>query len=208
MSDGTTHKITHDLDEYRGVSLAGENIVTLRTNLSWRISVSPLDGFKIPADIASGTGLPYGLSWTSKGKIVYSSMAQDRVNIFRVDPDGSNPVQLTIKTGDNYNPASSADGRFIVFASSRNGPFNIWRMNADDGSDPTQLTFSDGNFYPSCSPDNQWVAYDHQFNSIMSVWKVPLEGGKPIKVAERYRMPVFSPDNKFIAARYDLHSGS
>ena len=139
---------------------------------------------------------------------MFSSMAQDRLNISRIDPDGSNQVQLTVNAGDNYTPASSSDGRFIVFASNRNGPFNIWRMNADDGSDPKQLTFSDGNFYPSCSPDNQWVAYDNQVNTRLSVWKVPLEGGDPVKVGEKYRMPVFSPDNQFIACRYNLQSGT
>ncbi len=81
-------------------------------------------------------------------------------------------------------------------------------MNADDGSDPTQLTFSDGNFYPSISPDNQWVAYDNLVESGTSIWKVPLNGGEPVKVGEKYRMPVFSPDNQFIACRYDLESGT
>jgi Tol biopolymer transport system component len=81
-------------------------------------------------------------------------------------------------------------------------------MNPADGSDPVQLTFTDANFYPSCSPDNQWVAYDNQFDLTMSIWKVPLSGGEPVKIAERYRMPVFSLDGKSIAARYDLHGGS
>ena len=108
-------------------------------------------------------------------------------------------------------PASSPDGQFIVFASNRNGPsniWNIWRMNADDGSDPTQLTKGDGDFYPSVSPDNQWVAYDNLVKSKASVWKVPLAGGEPIKIGEKYRMPVFSPDSQFIACRYDEVSGS
>jgi Tol biopolymer transport system component len=81
-------------------------------------------------------------------------------------------------------------------------------MNADDGSEPVQLTFSDGNFYPSCSSDNQWVAYDNVTDSLVSVWKVPLYGGEPIKVGERYRMPVFSPDNQRIAARYNQDSNT
>jgi Tol biopolymer transport system component len=105
-------------------------------------------------------------------------------------------------------PAPSANGRYIVFSSNRTGPFEIWRMNADDGSEPTQLTFSDGNFYPSCSADNQWVVYDHVAGSSVSVWKVPLEGGEPIKIGDKYRMPVFSPDTLFIAARYNLESGT
>ena len=149
----------------------------------------------------------YGLSWTSKGKIVFSSMSPDHLNISRIDPDGSNRVPLT-SVGENYTPAASADGRYIIFASNRNGPFNIWRINAEDGSDPAQLTFSDGNYYPSCSPDNQWVAYDNVANSGTSVWKVPLQGGDPIEVSEKYRMPVFSPDSQLIACRYNLESGT
>ena len=208
LSDGTAHKITYDTDEYRTVSLAGDKIVTIQKSLSWEIWVSAPGEFPKMTMIVKGGGLSYGLGWASKGRIVYSSMAQDGLNIFRVDSDGSNNAQLTSNTADNYMPAASADGRFIVFASNQNGPFNIWRMNAEDGSDPKQLTFSDANFYPSCSPDNQWVAYDNQLKRTMSNWKVPLAGGEPVLIGERYRMPVFSSDNRFIAARYDLDGGS
>lgn len=205
--DGATEKITHDLNDYRGVSLFGRDIVTVRTNLSWRMWVVSLDEPQKATTITPGVGMNYGLSWTSQNKIVFSSMAQDRLNISRIDPDGSNQFQLT-NVGDNYTPAASADGRFIVFASNRGDAFNIWRVNADDGSEPKQLTFSDGNFYPSCSTDNQWVAYDNVASSGISVWKVPLNGGEPIKVGEKYRMAAFSPDNQFIACRSSIESGS
>jgi Tol biopolymer transport system component len=161
--------------------------------------------------IARGVGLIYGVDWTSTGKIVFSSMAPDKLNIYSIEPNGSNQVQLTTSAGDNYSPASSPDGQFIVFSSNRNGPannWNIWRINAEDGSNPTQLTFNDGNFYPSVSPDNQWVAYDNLVNTSTSLWKVLLAGGEPIKIGEKYRMPVFSPNNQFIAGRYDGVSGS
>jgi eukaryotic-like serine/threonine-protein kinase len=208
LPDGTAQGLTSDLNEYRGVSLFGKDVVTTRISASWRIWVVTLDEPQKVTAIASGVGLPYGLGWTSKGKIVFSAMAQDRLNISRIDPDGSQLVQLTVNAGDNYMPASSPDGRFIVFVSNRNGPFNIWRMNADDGSDPKQLTSDDANFYPAVSPDSQWVAYDNQVNTRLSIWKVPLAGGDPIMVGEKYRMPVFSPDNQSIAGRYNLESGS
>jgi Tol biopolymer transport system component len=35
-----------------------------------------------------------------------------------------------------------------------------------------------------------------------------MAGGKPVKVGERYRMPVFSPDSQFLACRYNFQSGS
>jgi Tol biopolymer transport system component len=205
--DGLAQRITSNLDNYDGVSLAGDKIVTIRKNITWWIWVVTLDEPQKASEIFSGSGVNYGLNWSSEGKIVFSSMVQDNLHISRIDADGSNRVQLT-SAGDNYTPAFSADGRYIVFSSDRNGPFNIWRINTDDGSDAKQLTFGDGNYYPSTSPDNQWVAFDNVVSSHVSVWKVPLHGGDAIKVGERYRMPVFSPDNQFIAARYNLDSGS
>ncbi|HEX7332545.1 MAG TPA: protein kinase [Pyrinomonadaceae bacterium] len=206
--DGTAQKITNDLSDYTTVSLADKKLITVQSDRQWKIWVTPIDDAARMTPIASGVGVYFGLSWTSKGKIAFSSMTPDRLNISQVDPDGSNPVQLTANAGDNFMPASSPDGRFIVFVSNRDGFFNIWRMNADDGGDPTQLTFTDGNFYPSVSPDNQWVAYDNLVRSTTIISKVPLAGGEPGTVGAKYRMPVFSPDNQFIAGRYDLFSGS
>jgi len=203
--DGTVQQITSDVGEYQGVSISGGNILTIKTTLQWHLWISKPGALQQAKEITSGVGL-FGLTWTSGGRIVYSSMASNALNISRINPDGSDLVQLTINAGDNYTPAASADGRHIVFASNRNGPFNLWRMNAADGSDPAQLTFTDGNFYPSCSPDNQWVAFDNQTGSKMSAWKVPLQGGEAIKLCDGYRMPVFSPDSQLIACRYDEDS--
>jgi serine/threonine protein kinase len=205
LADGTAERMTDNVDDYRGVSIAGEKIVTIRTNLSWKLWVSKI-GEPEQATIMSGNGLQYGIAWTSKDKIVYSAMAQSRQNIFSIDPDGAERLQLTVNAGNNYTPSVSADGRLVLFASDRNGPFNIWRINAEDGSEPVQLTFTDGNFYPSASSDNEWVAYDNQLDSQMSVWKVPMQGGEPVKIGDKYRMPVFSPNNQLVACRYDEDS--
>ena len=206
-SDGAVQPITSDVADYQGVSISGKNIVTIKTTLQWHLWISKPHNLQQAKEITSGIGL-FGLTWTRSGRIVYSSMASNDLNISRINPDGSDLVQLTINSGENYTPAASADGRYIVFASNRKGQgqFNLWRMNANDGSDPVQLTFTDGNFYPSISPDHQWVAFDKQTDSIMSAWKVPLQGGEAVKLSERYRMPVFSPDGQLIACRYDEDS--
>jgi Tol biopolymer transport system component len=84
----------------------------------------------------------------------------------------------------------------------------IYRLNAETGNDIKRLTDTDGNAYPVVSADNQWVAYDHVAEVGRSVWKVPLAGGEPVRVAERYRMPAFSPDGQMIATRFDRKSGT
>jgi len=207
--DGAAQKITSDLAEYRDVSLSGKEIVTVRIDISWDLLVAKAaDNFANPATVASGASLNYGVSWASANRIVFSSMAQDNLNIWRVDLNDNTRDQLTLNSGDNYGPAVSSDGRYVVFSSNRNGKANIWRMNAEDGSDPKQLTFTDGNYYPSISPDDQWIAYDNQQKTTLTIWKVPLQGGESTKIAERYRMPVSSPNGQFIAGRYDNESGS
>jgi Tol biopolymer transport system component len=206
--DGKSQKITTDLAEYWGASVSGQNIVTVKIESPWELFVvNAEDNYDLRSSILSGVGLSYGIAWAGNGQIVFSSMVRDSLNISRINADGTNRVQLTGDAGDNYTPATSADGRFVVFASNRTGKFNLWRMNPD-GGELTQLTFSDGNFYPSISPDNQWVAYDNQNSTNKSVWRVPLQGGASTEVTEKYRMPSYSPNGQFIATRYDLSSGT
>lgn len=196
--------------DYRGVSLSRDTntIVSVHSQRITKIWTAPIGGAQ-EAEVVPIIGLAFGLDWTANGKIVYSSMAGDHLNISLVDRDGSNETQLTFNAGDNYTPATSPDGRFIVFSSNRNGSLNIWRMNAADGSDQTQLTFGDGDSYPSCSADSQWVFYDNQSSSRITVWKVPIDGGAPQQLTNEYaRMPVVSPDNRYMACRYYVENGA
>jgi Tol biopolymer transport system component len=208
---GASARITNDTTEYESVSLSrdGNMIVSVQSQQVAQIWVAPEGDVQRAKPTASTVGYRYGLAWTSKGKIVFSSMVGNNINVSDIFPDGSNQTQLTVNAGDNYTPATSLDGRYIFFASNRTGTLNIWRMNAEDGSDPKQLTFSDGNSYPSCSPDGQWVVYDNQSKARPTVWKVPVDGGNPIQLTDEYaRMPVVSPDGQFIAYRYfDTEAG-
>ena len=206
--EGDSARLTTDTTEYQSLSLSrdGNAIVAIQTTQNARIWISSEGDDANVKTIASTVGLAFGLSWAKHG-IIFSSMAGDNLNIWRIDADGSNQTQLTVNAGDNYTPATSIDGRFIVFSSNRNGSFNIWRMGPD-GADPQQLTFDDGNFYPSVSSDNQWFAYDNQSRNPRTIWKAPLDGGTPVQLTDEYaRMPVFSPDNQFIACRYHVEPG-
>lgn len=204
---GEVQKITNDLNEYRGVSLGGDRIVTVRTERPWETWIASPGGVQ-SVKIASGGGFTYGIIWPRADEIIHASKSGDRMDIRRMDPDGQNQIPLTT-SGINYTPAGSSDGRYVVFSSDREreGSFNIWRLDVRTG-DLKQLTFTDANYYPSVSPDGKWVAYDNMSNTRMSIWKVPFDGGEPIKIIDGYRMPVFSPDGKMIAARYDEDSGT
>ncbi len=208
---GESLKLTNDVDEYDGVSLSGDaaTIASVQSHQDGEIWLAP-DGDALRARaVTSKVGRGYGLSWTSNGRIVFSSKAGNNLNISVINPDGSDQTQLTVNAGDNYNPATSPDGRFIVFASNRSGSLNIWRMNANDGSEPRQLTFSDGNSYPSCSPDSRWVFYDNQSNAVTTLWKVSIDGGGQVQLTDKHsRFPAVSPNNQFIACTYYVNAGT
>jgi Tol biopolymer transport system component len=207
---GSRSRITNDTANYETVSLSrdGNTMVSIQSRQEGQIWVAPAGDAQRARGIFSTVGRVNGLDWNSKGRIVFSSLGGENLVISSIEPDGSNRIQLTPNDSSNYTPATSPDGRFIVFASYRTGTLNIWRINAADGSEPKQLTFSDGNSYPSFSPDGQWVLYDNQSGTTFTVWKVPIEGGTPVQLTNEYsRMPAVSLDGQFIACRY-LAEGS
>ncbi|HSP63522.1 MAG TPA: protein kinase, partial [Pyrinomonadaceae bacterium] len=206
---GESVRITNDTNTYDTVSMSrdGNMIVSIQGRPEGKIWVAPGGDARDAKAIASTIDRGWGLDWTRDGKIVFSSMAGNNLHISSIDPDGSNQTQLT-NVADNYTPATTPDGRFVVFASYRGGSLNIWRMNAADGSDPRQLTFTDGNSYPSCSPDGKWVFYDNQSNFPFTVWRVPIDGGEAQQLTDKYtRMPIVSPDGQFMACRYLAEAG-
>src|SRR5262249_17799656 len=63
-----------------------------------------------------------GLDWTPDGRIICSMFAGQNTDLFSVDIDGTERIQLTSDAGqDNTDPSVSSDGRYIVFTSNRTG---------------------------------------------------------------------------------------
>jgi Tol biopolymer transport system component len=152
----------------------------------------------------------YGLAWTPDGRIVYSSFAGNMTDLYSMNPDGSNRVQLTANAGqDNVYPVVSNDGRYIVFTSNRAGAKQrqIWRMDID-GRNQKQLTFGaeekDSAHYAALSPDSREVYFIRRGAGPAAIWKVSIEGGTPVPVsrltdATAEGFLTISPDGKWLA---------
>ena len=97
---GVSQQLTEDPAEYWGVSMAGQEILTVQTDWQWDLTVaSPAKDFGTPSIIASGVGMPYGVTWAGSKRIVFSAMAQDNLNISRINADGTDqqPTDHQIK---------------------------------------------------------------------------------------------------------------
>jgi TolB protein len=85
--------------------------------------------------------------------------------IFVINTDGTNPVNLTKNAAYDGWPSWSPDGRKIVFSSNRAGPVNIGQLYLinPDGSGLQQITDGPGSFVqPSWSRDGKKIlAHQH-----------------------------------------------
>ena len=95
-------------------------------------------------------GGPYGLY-----KIAFRAypLGGKRGDIYLINHDGTELINLTEDTYDNSNPSWSPDGQYIAFSSTRaGGKAEIWIMESD-GSNPRRLTYVPGqNLSPAWSP--------------------------------------------------------
>jgi serine/threonine protein kinase len=112
--------------------------------------------------------------------IVFASDRTGASHIWRMDSDGSNPVQLTNGNGEN-GPRCSPDGQWVVYTSVRD--WTLWKVPIDGGG-PVQLT--DGNSAGAdVSPDGKWIAYwlwDGKPSRPYKIAVIPFEGGLPVKI--------------------------
>src|SRR5436190_9249828 len=80
----------------------------------------------------------------ANGKIVFETNRDGNADVYTMNPDGTNRINLTHNPGEDVEPRWSTDATRIAFASNRTGSFEIYTMNAS-GGDVKRLTFSGAN---------------------------------------------------------------
>jgi Tol biopolymer transport system component/tRNA A-37 threonylcarbamoyl transferase component Bud32 len=113
-------------------------------------------------------------------RIVFESgRSGDRQEIWLAQPDGTDPVQLTIGPGLHQgSPRWSPDGRRIAFDSlSEDRHWDIWTVEPDGGSLRRLTTDPGDENTPSWSADGRWVYFASEREGTQEIWRVASEGG-------------------------------
>ncbi len=102
---------------------------------------------------SSGSGV-----W-AQGKIVFMSKRDGNAEIYAMNTDGSEQINLTQHPASDYAPAWSPNGKQIMFSSDRDGIFDLYVMDADGTNVRKVFETSKYRWEPAWSPDSKWIAY-------------------------------------------------
>jgi Tol biopolymer transport system component/predicted Ser/Thr protein kinase len=212
---GEVRRVTKDPNNYTLVSGARNSSLFLTLNIEedssvWLIS-APGEGSSAALDTTRRKGGAEALRsapavlgvtrrkgvaeilWGADGTVIFTVFDGDRTHLWAQDAGGA-MRQLTFEA-DNFKPALSPDGRYIVFVSTRAGALNIWRANAD-GTQPVRLTSGAYEDVPSVTPDGRWVIY----RTGSAIRKVSIDGGDTTSLIDRSALcPALSPDGRLLA---------
>ncbi len=134
--------------------------------------------------------------------IAFDSDRDGNREIYGMDPDGNNQVNLTNDPADDFNPAWSPDGSQIAFVSTRPNEVAsrqaIYIMDANGGN-VFQLTTNFYSEWPTWSPDGKQIVFAG--NGDIHVITAD-QSGQPVNLTnspEKDTQPAWSPDGSKIA---------
>ena len=99
-------------------------------------------------------------SWSpDNSKIAFGSERSGAMNLWTMNIDGTNKVELTDDSGWDNVAHWSADSSKLIFHSDRSGNWAIWSVDSD-GSNLVQLTDDSSDEYmPDFSPDDSKILF-------------------------------------------------
>ncbi len=134
-----------------------------------------------------------------RGEIVFVSARAGGVQLFAMDADGRNVVQITGGRGAKLHPAWSPDGASLVFVEADGGlsdpNFDLYVLGPDGLERLTDTATREAS--PAWSPDGTTIAFESDETGIPEIWAVHRLSGQrvPLTVDELADLtPEWSPD--------------
>lgn len=127
-------------------------------------------------------------------KIAFTSTRDGNADIYLMNPDGSEQVNLTQSRSHETQPAWSPTGEHILFNSNQDGEWDLYLMDADGTNVRKIFQGLARRSYPTWSPDGKRIAYTRE-----STIYIATRDGQNVEELRNGVYPDWSPDGEQIA---------
>ena len=134
----------------------------------------------------------------TSGKIVFTSTRDGNSEIYIMNPDGSDQVNLSRDNAEDSEPVWSPNGEQILFVSDRDGSPDLYVMDSDGSSVRRVFGSREYRSDPSWSPDGRKITYVAGAESDPIIYTATIRGKFVERVAAGF-MPSWSPNGREIA---------
>ena len=134
-------------------------------------------------------------------KIAFSSWRHRNLDIYLMNPDGSEEVRLTHHLARDGGPKWSPTGERIIFNSDRDGApgdWDLYLMDADGSNVRRVFEKEAARGRATWSPDGKQITYSRWEQGKFYIYIAPIDGKKEERIALGSQ-PVWSPDGTEIA---------
>lgn len=201
---GEARQITNDLHDYSFVAASKKNetIFAVKRNVRSSLQIADFteNSEKLePREIFTESKEIDNVAWSPSGEIFFTSAASGKSEIWRVNPNGGEPEQLTVDSGATFGISISPDGQRIAFNSWRGNEMSI-RVADADGKNARPLTNGGEDVSPRFAGNDRIVFQNGLNNKNITLWRVGLNGEPPVQLTQTHAThPQVSPDGSTVA---------
>ena len=131
-------------------------------------------------------------------KIVFSSFRDDNLEVYIMNPDGTEQVNLTRNRASDFDAVWSPTGEQILFVSDRVRDRDLYLMEPDGSNVRRVFRKAAYREHPTWSPDGKQIAYQRVEAGESWIYTAKIDGTNEEKTVFG-REPTWSPDGKEIA---------
>ena len=134
-------------------------------------------------------------------KILFTSARDDNYEVYIMNPDGSEQMNLTQHRANDVGAVWSPTGEQILFVSDRDGVRDLYLMDADGSNVRRVFKKEADRRYPSWSPDSKQITYTHMLwdKNRYPIYTATLGEQEEEELGVDGIFPVWSPDGTEIA---------